>query len=322
MIMLRSKFSLTTYYLPLVLIFCLLFFVDYIILIKPGHSSHSFVMKMLGIIIIVLINIYFFWIFFLKIPRLKLNKDGIQFSTLFQTNYVIWKDVFHFNIIDDNPFPGMLFSQLSFGENISLETRHKHLHYIFTNVYQNINEIRLFAHIAFTLTHQDKADQIEHEFEKGLSNIKERNKLKPDENQIAQSLRPFLFKSFYGIMIIGLPLLPFMSSKVNFNQGLMFSIVMLIWGIILFGPQLYFFEVSDNVLIVKHQIFFWYKKVFKIEDCMICKISSNPSQSNYLYFIDKDYQSFTYYSAGTSKKNWIKIREIFENKKVDVAFMI
>ncbi|MBL0053493.1 MAG: hypothetical protein IPP29_19355 [Bacteroidetes bacterium] len=55
---------------------------------------------------------------------------------------------------------------------------------------------------------------------------------------------------------------------------------------------------------------------------MICKISSNPSQSNYLYFIDKDYQSFTYYSAGTSKKNWIKIREVFENKKVDVAFMI
>lgn len=100
-----------------------------------------------------------------------------------------------------------------------------------------------------------------------MSNIKERNKLKPDENQIAQSLRPFLFKSFYGIMIIGLPLLPFMSSKVNFNQGLMFSIVMLIWGIILFGPQLYFFEVSDNVLIVKHQIFFWYKRVFKIEDC-------------------------------------------------------
>ena len=80
----------------------------------------------------------------------------------------------------------------------------------------------------------------------------------------------------------------------------------------------YYFEVSDNFLIIKNHYFFWIKEVYKLSDVEQFVYETEPKQANMLRIILADFTQKRYRAGSLTDATWHDMKADFETKGIEV----
>jgi hypothetical protein len=81
---------------------------------------------------------------------------------------------------------------------------------------------------------------------------------------------------------------------------------------------MYYFEVSDNYLVIRNHNFFWIKKVYKIDQLKEIVFETREKLPYCLRVITKDFKS-NFYPAGTLRHDdWLSLKDKIETYHVKV----
>ena len=108
-------------------------------------------------------------------------------------------------------------------------------------------------------------------------------------------------------MVISLFLMQFLPNKVNDIKfaSLIMSVV-LYFGL---GLQMNYFLISGQDLIVKNHYFFWFTKIYKIENIIAVSFENPYRRSEALKIVTNDFKSRLYGAGSLRSNHWVVLKE-------------
>jgi hypothetical protein len=83
-----------------------------------------------------------------------------------------------------------------------------------------------------------------------------------------------------------------------------------------FTSGLHYFQVTDEHLIIRKHIAFWYKKTYKLDDIIKVQFGSESRMPTALILYTKDYKKRFFHADTLWKKHWKSLRDDLRRKKV------
>ncbi len=112
--------------------------------------------------------------------------------------------------------------------------------------------------------------------------------------------------SLNTLMIVGMVIIPLVILWPVYDFRFL-APLLLIFASCLFlfnGSQMYYFLFGDKHLIIKNHYWFWYSRIYKIENIRELVMESPYKRSNGLRIITKDYESKLYCAGSLRDKDW------------------
>jgi len=82
--------------------------------------------------------------------------------------------------------------------------------------------------------------------------------------------------------------------------------------------DLYYFRMNKTTLVIKHHIWFWINKKFKLDNMCQVYLETPYKRSNAIRIINKDFKMFLFGATSLKNKHWEVIRENLRNKNIEV----
>lgn len=83
-----------------------------------------------------------------------------------------------------------------------------------------------------------------------------------------------------------------------------------------FSYGLHYFQVTDEHLIIRNHVAFWYKKTYKLDDIQQIRFGSESRMPTTLILYTKDYKKRFFHADTLWKKHWKSLRDDLRSKKV------
>ncbi len=80
----------------------------------------------------------------------------------------------------------------------------------------------------------------------------------------------------------------------------------------------HYFIIGDLSLVVKNQLFFWYKKIYHLDDIKDIKIETIYRQGTNLRVTTKDFQTKRFPACSLYNKTWRKLAARFQTFNIPV----
>ncbi len=228
-------------------------------------------------------------------PKIVLNKEGISFKN----NFYKWSELLSAKLTGKG---SMLFNS---GECATLIFKDATKLEIYDDFYSNITEMKSF--IEETVLKKEKTIQL-------------RKKSIAIENEIFISYKGNPVFSFRGILMWGLillvPLLVMWSNK-TIKATLFFNPFSIFFFLIL-AKMMNYFEISENLFIVKNHYYFWKKNIFTIDEIREVVFEHNHKRSNSFRLILKDFSTKKYFAGSLTDNTWREMKNNLEQKNIVV----
>lgn len=262
--------------------------------------------------------IYSFRYLIINFPKITIDKSGISFSTYLKTEFYNWEEIKSIKITGKENL-NFLFASMPM-EATTLTLKSGKIKNIWADNYSNISEIRILLDRVEKLISEDKKEMNLLSFridknQKSLNQIELKNQIEFNGNHFlsANGLILYGFIAFILFMIFQNP------SKIIGNyKALLFlsSIGLFMCGI--FSSKMHYFIVTDKYIIVKNSIWFWFNKVYEIDNIKELVIETPHKQSTSLRIITKDYKSKMYQAGSLRDNTWTKLKEYLLKKDVQI----
>lgn len=192
--------------------------------------------------------------------------------------------------------------------------------YIWADNYSNISEIRILLDRAEKLLSENKTEMNSLDFKinrngKILNQINFKNKIEFNGNH-------FLYANgllFYGFIVFVL----FMffqnpTRMINNYKALLFLITVGTVMCSIYSFKMHYFIITEKYIIVKNSIWFWFTKIYEIENIKELVIETPHKQSTSLRIITNDFQSKMYQAGSLRAKTWTELKEYLLTKEIKV----
>jgi hypothetical protein len=110
---------------------------------------------------------------------------------------------------------------------------------------------------------------------------------------------------FYGISLVFVRMdFSILSSPMALHWEILLIITPLSLVYFAFGIQLFYFEISDECLGIRNHLFFWYKKIYRLEDIQGAILESPFRRSYSLRIKTNNFESNTYGAGSLRRDDW------------------
>jgi hypothetical protein len=115
---------------------------------------------------------------------------------------------------------------------------------------------------------------------------------------------------FYGICI-GFIWMDFamISSKIFVYWNILLIVMPILMCYVVFAGQLYYFRMSDELLVIENHLFVWYKRIYRLEDIRGVVLESPFKRSYSLRIRMVDFTSKTYAAGSLRTADWRTLAE-------------
>ncbi len=254
----------------------------------------------------------------INFPKIIIDKSGISFSTYFKKEFYNWNEIENIEITGKRNL-SFLFSTMPI-EATTLNLKSGKQKYIWADNYSNISEIRILLDRAEKLISENKTEMNSLDFKinrsrKILNQINSKEKVEFNGNHILSINGLF----FYGFIVFVLFMFFKNPTKMITNyKAILFliSVGTVMCGI--FSFRMYYFIVTEKYIIVKNSIWFWFNKIYEIENIKELVIETPHKQSTSLRIITNDFQSKMYQAGSLRNSTWTKLKEYLLKKEIRV----
>ena len=254
----------------------------------------------------------------INFPKIIIDKSGISFYTYFKKEFYNWNEIENIEITGKQNL-SFLFSTIPI-EATTLNLKSGKQKYIWADNYSNISEIRILLDRAEKLLSDNKTEINSLDFKiiktvKILNPLNSKNKIEFNGNHFL-SANGLLFYGFIAFVLFMFFQNP--TRMINDYKALLFLITVgtVMCGI--FSFKMHYFIVTEKYIIVKNSIWFWYNKIYEIENVKELVIESPHKQSTSLRIITNDFQSKMYQAGSLRDKTWTKMKEYLLKKAIKV----
>lgn len=255
----------------------------------------------------------------INFPKVIISKSGISFSTYFKKTFYAWDEIESIRITGKEYFK-ILFRSIPM-EATTLYLKNGKCEYIWSDSYLNISEIRTVLARAEKLLSENNNKMNLLDFEIGrsqreLNDINLQDKIKFNGNQL-RSANGLIFYGFIFFSLSAFFKNP--SSKMTDHYGAIIFLL-LVGSIIcwILSVTMHYFVITEKYIIVKNNVWFWWSKVYEIENIKEIVLEMPLRQSTSLRIITKDFHSKTYQASSLRDKTWVELKACLLAKGIEV----
>jgi hypothetical protein len=249
-------------------------------------------------------------------PKIVIEKSGINFSTYFKKEFYDWNEIENIKITGKENLK-FLFTSMPF-EATTLNLKNGKKKNIWADNYSNISEIRVLLDRAEKILSENRTEINFLDF-KINRNLKISNQIN-FKNKIEFNGNHFLSANgllFYGFIVFILYMFFQNPTKmINNYQALFFILIVGIVMCGIFSFKMHYFIITEKYIIVKNSIWFWFNKVYEIENIKELVIETPHKQSTSLRIITNDFHSKIYQAGSLRDSTWTKMKEYLLKKEI------
>ncbi len=262
----------------------------------------------------VLYSIYYFLTYF---PSFKIDKNGIEVSTLFNTKNYSWTEIKEIQITGKQLSKFLFISMPVEATTIQLNDNSEI--YLWVDYYRNKSELRVILERANNILQGNKQFS---RLEFNLSKPDFSSQITTDKQGKEFNGNHFLTFNglvFYGWIVFFTHLiLSSNKNPLNSIAGLIAMPLVLLSIPALFSYQMHYFVIGQNLLVVKNTIWIWKKDIYQLTDIKEVVIETPHRLSTSLRVITNHYHDKLYPAGSLSDKTWRDIMRQLQNGNVKV----
>lgn len=248
-----------------------------------------------------------------KMPVIRLYNDRIDVNNLFSRKTIMLSEIseIYFGKV---PFRFVIPYPL---EGVMVKTKAGEESFIYDYYYFNTAKLKWILSQFIDENHQLTGSDF------SSARAFKRNKVKYSEIRFEKFLtyKGIWWLTFIGIAFIVIILLPFaialMKGK-GFNMPIQVYIGMVGFFYLVFGYQLNYFKLSDKYLVVKHHLWLWREKIYRLDEIEEIVTEQPYNISISLRVITTGYKSKLYPAGSLSKKKWKELHQQLKSHGVKV----
>ncbi len=228
--------------------------------------------------------------FFYKAPSIVFDENFITIKRFFKKSVFGWDQVSNVFLSKKEKFSILhIFGQSL--EAMKLEFKEGKSLIVWSGMYRNMAELRAF---------------VSQKLNDKLHFIKEGNSSNLKNSFINKKYSGNAFFTANTLLIVGIAIFFFLKfdAKPGKEWVLLIPVLFILLIYIFLGAQMNFFEIKNDLIIIRNHYFPWKKLEFNINEIEEVSKESQKKRSDGLRIITKDFQS-KFYGAGTLKdKTW------------------
>ncbi|MBA3286035.1 MAG: PH domain-containing protein [Nitrosopumilus sp.] len=259
-------------------------------------------------------SIYYFLTYF---PTFKIDKTGIEVSTIFKTKFYNWSQIKRIEITGKQPCKFLFVSMpveattIQFIDNSEI--------YLWVDYYRNKSDLRVILDRANIILQANK------EFSRLDFNTDrpDFSKQLPTDCD-GKEFNGNHFLTFNGVIFYGwIGYFTYLSLTIENNPlknlaGLIALPLVLLSIPALVSYQMHYFVVGQDYLIIKNTLWFWKTHIYLLKDIKEVVIETPHRLSTSLRVITNDYRDKLYPAGSLSDKTWSEMMEQLDNDKIKV----
>lgn len=259
-------------------------------------------------VIFIPIALYSIYYFLTNFPSFRIDRKGIEVSTLFKSQKINWNELERIELTGKQPFRFLFLSMPIEATTIHLNNNTEI--YLWVDYYRNKSELRIILDRANNILQDDK----------NFSTL-DFNIIKPDKSKYLPNLKEgkeyngnhFLTVNgfiFYGWLFLFTYLIFDLDKKfLNSNAVLFFIPLSLLSIPALLSYQMHYFIIGQEYLVIKNTIWFWKKDIYLLSDIKEIVIEMPYRRSVSLRVITNDYRDKLYPAGNLNNKTWSALME-------------
>jgi hypothetical protein len=271
--------------------------------IEIGYLSPKDKLMPLFSIAIYILAVYSLYSYIKNAPKITLDKKFINFNN--QTFLV--SDIEKIELTGKGNFKCVLNIPM---EAMTLKFNNGEIKYIFDDMYSNSWEIKSYIK-QLVIDKEDFFDTNKKTID--LSWLNNDNFI-TYKGSVITSMRGI---SLWGIISFFTFLLLNNHKTISVWPSLGYLCFSLFW-LLLHSYIMNYFEISDNLFVVRNHNFFWSKKAYRITDIKEIVFESPVEMPNCLRVITKDFKNKLYPAGTLRDKTWLALKDKLETYKIKV----
>lgn len=259
-------------------------------------------------------SIYYFLTYF---PSYKIDKNGIEVSTIFKTKNYSWTEIRGIELTGKQPCKFLFVSMPVEATTIHLNDNSEI--YLWVDYYRNKSELRVILDRANSILQGNR------QFSRFDFNIDRPyfSKQIPTDNDGKEfngnHLLTFNGLIFYGWFgFFAYLFLTGDRNPLNNVTGLLILPLVILSFPALFSYQMHYFIIGQNYLTIKNTIWFWKKDIYLLTDIKEVVIETPHRLSTSLRIITTDYRDKLYPAGSLNDTTWKEMMEQLRNDKIKV----
>ena len=261
--------------------------------------------------------LYTFYYLLSITPKITITIEGIEFKTIFKTNFYYWTEVESIELTGKKPMKFLFASMPMEATTITLREGYDKL--IWTDNYRNtaiirraldtINkQLKINQPLRIIFTEQDKLYSMDTDPLEDNGEVYKGN--------FYLSMNGIIIIGWLGLIGFGLVTRPHVFLS-NFGAILSISFATIVFC----GSsinQVYYFIITDQYLYVRNHVLPWINKSIELNKIKEAVIESPGRRSTSLRIIDKDFNSKIYGAGTLSVKTWKTLLAELERRSIPV----
>lgn len=264
----------------------------------PRAKAPQVFIPFLGIAMIIM-ALYGIYSMFRNVPKIRLTETGLE------TNGVSfpWKDLEQISLTGErrSVFPHQNL------ECMSLLFADGKIRYLFPTLYANGPEIMSFLKQVVV----DKKEYVPSPEQEEIVGI-------PDE-EVEYSFRRNQFLSLRGLVLWGfIVMMATIIYRTPHPKGVMFLIPFMLFWLVVYSLQMYYFQVTASYLIIRAENLFWIKRVYRLDDIEEVVFETASKAPNRLRVITKQFREKMYGAGPLHDEDWFSLKQVLEERGIRV----
>jgi len=121
-----------------------------------------------------------------------------------------------------------------------------------------------------------------------------------------------------GLLLWGLSSF-FLYIYLSHKSGIVPAVLFFVFFFFLVSRLLYFFQTSENFLVVKNHNFFWFRNIYRLSDIRQVIIEQGSKKPYTLRIVTKDFKQSEYAASTLRKKHWNELAVVLRSKGIPIT---
>ncbi len=261
--------------------------------------------------------LYFIYYFLTYFPSFRIDKNGIEVSTIFKSKKYSWKEIKAIQITGKQPCKFLFVSMPIEATTINLLDNSEI--YLWVDYYRNKSDLRVVLERANDILQANKQfstfnfNTDRPKFADRFVNDFNGNKFNGNHFLTFNGIAFYGWFAFFAYLFIIKDNNPF--SNIT---GLIILPILILSFPALFSYQMHYFIVGQKFLIIKNTIWFWRKDIYQLSDIKEVVIETPHRLSTSLRVITNDYRDKLYPAGSLRDKTWRQMMKQLKNSKIKV----
>lgn len=240
-------------------------------------------------------------------PKVTIDRRGVWYRAFFTHSGFVWEDVAKIAVLET----GVHHFEQAEVSTFTLKDGEKFV--IWIDAYRNGVTLRQVIDQAEKLLSDGRPIGAALQFEPKFSDISE-EVFDKDKAKVYAGNHVFTFRGicFLVMNLVGIYYLIKMNTT-GVSIFLMFHVISWLWGY-----DLYYFQTTERHLIVRHHLFFLYKKIIPLSEIRQCVFYQKFRRARGLRVILNDFRSFNFPAGSLSEMHWRDLQKVLKKSNISL----